>query len=194
MFNDGVPGCPGRALSAGLIAALWACALATAPVARSDANDTEGLALPKLTAKPDVDDQGYSYYYVPSLSELNQIVGSIFRSGRVRVAAPGADTPVTRYVAYSCEGTLHLSGEDDHEGAYDVDWSAVANLRSESDATVPTLVVEKRPSPVATVRPLVLRFSDATARAQLHEALAVLVTECRKTLWGAPSSAPRAQR
>ncbi len=125
------------------------------------------------------DAQSYSYYYVPHLSELNQLVGYLFRSGLVRKDAPGRDSAITRYAAYSCEGTLYVGGGPGQGAAEDVNWSLVTGLHTGPVAGPPSLVIERRPSADAAGRPLVLYVPDSSVRYQLHQALAVLVSECR---------------
>lgn len=156
----------------------WRAAIvaATCALAAPTPGHAENGAGAMLARPPDTsaDDQPYSYYYVPHLSELNQLVGYIFRSGLVRMDAP--TTVIRRYAAYSCEGTLFIGDDAEHATTADVDWSAVTGLRAGPADGLPSLVIERdRPA----VKDLVLYFPDATIRYQMHQALAVLVTECR---------------
>jgi len=165
----------GRRSAAGCVPALGALLLAIAPFAPSQAGPgTTGAA--GGTAG---EQQDYSYYYVPRLSELNRLVGHIFRSGLVSTDAADPATAITRYAAYSCEGTLY-AGRDAHARAVeDIDWSAVTALHTGPVAGPPSLIIERVRPARGSVTPLVLYFSDATTRYQLHQALAVLVSECR---------------
>ena len=118
-----------------LAATVWVLILAVAPFASSIADGTADLAFPRLTDRQDTDDPGYSYYYVPRLSELNQLVGALFRSGRVHLADPGPAATITRYVAYSCQGTFQLSADADGDSTYNIDWARVTDLRFGADGS-----------------------------------------------------------
>lgn len=153
--------------------ALWL--LATAMPAVCAATDDTRFDFPQLDAPPEARGPAYSYYYVPRLSEINQRLGGLFQSGRVRLdPKPGAGI-VERYAAYSCQGTLHLAAPT--ATVVDVDWAAVRTLRRGTGGHGPEIVVE-RPAPAGKT-PLILYVSDAATRDLLQEALAVLVTSCR---------------
>jgi len=154
-------------------AALWLLA-ATIPARCLAADDTR-FDFPQLDAPPSERGPAYSYYYVPRLSEINQRLGGLFQSGRVRLdPKPGAGT-IERYAAYSCQGTLHPAGAA--APVVDVDWATVGTLRRGPGSHGPAIVVERPGS--AGKAPLVLYVSDAPTRDLLQEALAVLVTSCR---------------
>jgi hypothetical protein len=159
------------------IAAMLTLTLALASAAPSRADETE-WRFPTVDDTTTLDGQSYSYYYVPHLSELNQLVGYLFRSGLIRKDAPDREAAITRYAAYSCEGTLYVGGSTGQPGAEDIDWSRVTALHSGPPAGPPSLVVE-RGSLAAGGKPLVLYVPDLAIRYQLHQALAVLVSECR---------------
>jgi hypothetical protein len=165
--------------------------LAVAPFATAIADGTTDLAFPHLSDRQAAEDPGYSYYYVPRLSELNQLVGALFRSGRVHLADPGPAATITRYVAYSCEGTFQLSADADGKNTYNIDWARVTDLRSGPVTAAPSLVIETRPATAPADSPVVLYVADAAIRYELHQALAVLVTECRRNLWDAAAHGRR---
>jgi hypothetical protein len=169
----------GRRISRQRLVALGALVLAIAPRAPSVADAGAGLADPRPAAGSAADAQDYSYYYVPRLSELNRLVGYIFRSGLVRMDAPEPTAAITRYAAYSCEGTLYAGGDPGRAASRDIDWSTVTELHAGPVTGPPSLVIERARPVTSPARPLVLYFSDATTRYQLHQALAVLMTECR---------------
>ena len=160
------------------IAAGWALCLALGSAAPSLADDDANFAFPRLQDTTEPDSQGYSYYYVPHLSELNQLVGYLFRSGVIRKDAPDREAAITRYAAYSCAGTLYVGG-DGPGAAEDVNWSQVTALRSGPPSQPPSLIVERARRADGTSKPLVLYVPDPTIRYQLHQALAVLMSECR---------------
>jgi hypothetical protein len=143
------------------------------------ADDADGFRFPQVHDTSAIDGQSYSYYYVPHLSELNQLVGYLFRSGLVRKDAPEPAAAITRYAAYSCEGTLYVGGTAAPGATEDVDWSAVRALHAGPVTGPPSLVVERGAPTAGAPRPLVLYVPDSTIRYQLHQALAVLVSECR---------------
>ena len=154
-------------------AALWL--LGSMMPARCVATDDTRLDFPQLDAPPSERGPAYSYYYVPRLSEINQRLGGLFQSGRVRLdPKPGAGI-VERYAAYSCQGSLHSAGAA--APVVDVDWATVRTLRRGPGGHGPAIVIE-RPAPAGGA-PLVLYVSDAATRDLLQEALAVLVTSCR---------------
>lgn len=156
-----------------IAAALWL--LASTMPARCLATDDTRFDFPQLDAPPEARGPAYSYYYVPRLSEINQRLGGLFQSGRVRLdPKPGAGI-IERYAAYSCQGTLHPAAAA--APAVDVDWATVRSLRRGPAGHGPALTVERPPT--ATGSPLVLYVSDAATRDLLQEALAVLVTSCR---------------
>ena len=161
------------------IAAGWALCLALGSAAPSLADDNANFAFPRLQDTTESDNQGYSYYYVPHLSELNQLVGYLFRSGLVRKDAPDPTAAITRYAAYSCEGTLYVGAGSERGSSEDVDWTRVSALHAGPAAGPPSLVIEREPPAPGAGKPLVLYVPDATIRYQLHQALAVLVSECR---------------
>jgi hypothetical protein len=165
---------PGPRLSRILMLVL---ALAGAGACRAD--DGPEYRFPTTGDTSTVDGQSYSYYYVPHLSELNQLVGYLFRSGLVRKDVPDRDAAITRYAAYSCEGTLYVGGGAGPGAAEDVNWSQVTALRSGPVSQPPSLVIERGPSAAGARKPLVLYVPDPTVRYRLHQALAVLVSECR---------------
>jgi hypothetical protein len=161
--------------------ALNLCALlmALAPMAVCSAGGASDPASPRLRDRSAPDGQDYSYYYVPRLSDLNHFIGTLFRSGHVRLDAPAPTFTITRYAAYSCEGTLFIGGDADRGASENIDWSTVTELRSGQAAGSPSLVIDREPQARSTTKPLVLYFSDAATGYYLHQALAVLVTECR---------------
>src|SRR5271165_5085916 len=66
------------------------------------------FGFPRMQETAPQDGLDYSYYYVPHLAELNQLVGYLFRTGLVRKDTPDAAATIKRYAAYSCEGTMYL--------------------------------------------------------------------------------------
>jgi hypothetical protein len=154
-------------------AALWL--LGSTMPARCLATDDPRFDFPQLDAPQEERGPAYSYYYVPRLAEINQRLGGLFQSGRVRLdPKPGAGI-IERYAAYSCQGTLHPAGAA--APVVDVDWTTVRTLRRGPGGHGPAIVIE---SPgLAGRTPLVLYVSDAATRDLLQEALAVLVTSCR---------------
>jgi len=161
------------------IAATGVLLLALGTGAPGRADDDADFGFPQLQDTTPRDGQDYSYYYVPHLSELNQLVGYLFRSGLVRKDAPEPIAAITRYAAYSCEGTMYVGGDAEPRASEDVDWSAVTGLRAGPSTGPPSLVIERTPATSRAGKPLVLYVPDATIRYQLHQALAVLVSECR---------------
>jgi hypothetical protein len=161
------------------IAGLCTVLLALASAAPCRADDEVNYRLPSLQDTTDLDGQTYSYYYVPRLSELNQLVGYLFRTGLVRKDAPEPAAAITRYAAYSCEGTLYVGGDRESGASEDINWSQVSALRTGPAGGSPSLIIERGPPTVSAGKLLVLYVPDATIRYQLHQALAVLVSECR---------------
>ena len=161
------------------VAAACAIVVALAPGAPSRADDDTRFSLPGPHDTTQPDDESYSYYYVPRLSELNQLVGYLFRTGLIRKDVPAATAAISRYAAYSCEGTLYVGGEREPRAGADIDWSTVSGLRGGPVDEPPSLVIERAPPAPGGALPLVLYVADATIRYQLHQALAVLVSECR---------------
>jgi hypothetical protein len=186
-----------RRLQAGALAvrnsgfvALVAAVLALAGSATCRADGQSDWRFPTVDDPGAVDGQSYSYYYVPHLSELNQLVGYLFRSGLVRMDAADRDAGVTRYAAYSCEGTLYAGGGPGPGTVEDVDWSQVTGLHTGPVSDPASLVVERGPSRDGAVKPLVLYVPDSRIRYHLHQALAVLVSECRPKPGRAGRSTP----
>lgn len=161
------------------IIAAGALALAAFSALPSRADDDARFAFPRLQDTTQLDGQNYSYYYVPRLAELNQLVGYLFRTGLVRRNAPDAGAAITRYAAYSCEGTMYVGANAERREAEDIDWSTVTTLHAGPPAGPPSVVIERAAMVSGAVKPLVLYVPDATIRYQLHQALAVLVSECR---------------
>jgi hypothetical protein len=143
------------------------------------ADDDGRFSFPRLQDTKQLDGQDYSYYYVPHLAELNQLVGYLFRTGLVRKDAPEAAATIKRYAAYSCEGTMYVGAGAEPRASEDIDWSTVTTLHAGPAAAPPSLVIERAPPLSGAAKPLVLYVPDATIRYQLHQALAVLVSECR---------------
>ncbi|MBS0394811.1 MAG: hypothetical protein JSR54_09300 [Proteobacteria bacterium] len=159
---------------------LIGCAVAAACLAAMAAGaDEPAAALPALRAPIEDTEQNYSYYYVPRLSELNQLVGSLMRGTRLRTVQEQPPGFVQRYAAYSCQGTFFIGEANRPAVARDIDWAAVRGLRIERGGAEPALVIETatpaRPEPES----LLLYAADATVRYELHQMLAVLVSECR---------------
>jgi hypothetical protein len=173
-----IPDGGGVRRSAGLIGPLvLVLALAGAGACRAD--DEPQWHFPTVDDTTAVDGQNYSYYYVPHLSELNQLVGYLFRSGLVRKDVPDREAAITRYSAYSCEGTLYVGAGAGPGAAEDINWSQVTALHSGPPSQPPSLIVERAPPADGASKPLVLYVPDPTIRYQLHQALAVLMSECR---------------
>jgi len=141
------------------------------------AADEPRFDFPQLDAPPEERGPGYSYYYVPRLSEINQRLGGLFQSGRVRLGPDPGSEVVARYAAYSCQGTLHLAVTPTPAASVDVDWRVVRTLRRGPGEHGPSILVEHPNS--AGAQSLVLYVSDVASRDLLQEALAILVTACR---------------
>ncbi len=167
-------------LQGGLRCRVGGAVLTAACLAASVAGAEEPAAgLPVLRAPVEDTEQNYSYYYVPRLAELNQLVGSLMRGTRLRTDEEQPPGFVQRYAAYSCQGTFYLGEANRPPVAKDIDWAAVRDLRIERGGEEPALVIETatpaRPEPES----LLLYAADATVRYELHQMLAVLVSECR---------------
>lgn len=160
---------------ASFTSAVLALAIVVATPSRADVSD---LAFPRLQDPSSEDHQDYSYYYVPQLSELNQHVGTILRTGRVRLDSPSPAATISHYSAYSCSGTFHLTADTGQTATRDVDWADVTGLRSVRTGPQPSLVIETLRTGGPDHAPLVLYFSDRELRFQLHHAFAVLMTAC----------------
>ena len=163
----------GRTLALIPVAGFWGLTLLFGHVPPCHAGGASIVAVPQLGERTDTDDQNYSYYYVPHLSELNRLVGYILRSGLVRLTAPAPEAAITRYAAYSCDGTLYAGAVPARGVSLDIDWSTVTALRSGPAVGPPSLVIERESTASSLAQPLVLYFADATTRYQLHQALAV---------------------
>jgi hypothetical protein len=169
----------GRHRSGPWIARLCTLLLALASVAPCRADDQVNYRFSSLQDTTELDGQTYSYYYVPRLSELNQLVGYLFRTGLVRKDAPEPAAAITRYAAYSCEGTFYVGADRERGASEDINWSQVSALRAGPAGGPPSLIIERGTPTVTAGKPLVLYVPDATVRYHLHQALAVLVSECR---------------
>lgn len=161
------------------LATIGTAAFALGASAPTGAGEAVLLSTPRVQDGSELDGQTYSYYYVPRLSELNHLVGYLFRTGLVRKDAPEPAAAIRRYAAYSCEGTLFVGADSEHGSTEDVNWATVTALHAGPAAGPPSLVVEREPPASNAAKPLVLYVPDQTIRYQLHQALAVLVAECR---------------
>lgn len=74
---------------------------------------------------------------------------------------------------------MYVGPDSERRATEDIDWSSVTALHAGPPAGPPSVVIERAPPAPGAGRPLVLYVPDSTIRYQLHQALAVLVSECR---------------
>ena len=151
--------------------------LGVSPGAWAARRDAEAV-MPRNTQPSTADDQPYSYYYVPRLGGLNQVVGALLRNVGLRTEAAASPVTIARYAAYTCAGTFYVGGPGASPAAIEVDWTTVRGLRAGTDAGGPTLVVELGPGRDGAVSQLVLSVAEPGRRYRLQQMLAILYSEC----------------
>jgi hypothetical protein len=141
--------------------------------------------LPRHPQPSSADDQPYSYYYVPRLGGLNQVVGALLRNSRLQIALDAPPVAVARYAAFSCAGIFYLKDAAAGTAGIEVDWSMVRELRAGADGTAGGLVIE-RAEPAGGDSRLLLYVDDPVRRYRLQQMLAILYSECRGRARTAP--------